>query len=94
MNNVLLSDLAVEQLKEIPPELGHQMLDALQRLRLFPESAPRLSWEGYGVYRQVVVRPYRAIYRFLEEESEVRIYCILHTRRSLPSPEFLRYQTF
>ena len=61
MNDGLLSDLAVAQLKELPPEAGRKLLDALQRLRLFPESAPRLNWEGYEAYRQVVIRPYRAL---------------------------------
>jgi plasmid stabilization system protein ParE len=94
MKQILLSDLAVEQLKGMPPQAGRRMLAALQRLRLFPESAPRLTLAGYTNYRQLVVRPYQAIYRFLPEEDQVRVYCILHARRRLPAPEFLQYQTF
>ena len=94
MIEILLSDLAVDQLKEMSANAGRQMLDTLQRLRVFPESAPRLMLEGYEDYRQVVIRPYRAIYRYLPQKEEVRVYCILHTRRHLPSPEFLEYQIF
>ena len=63
MTEILLSDLAANQLKEMPANAGRQLLDTLQRLRLFPESAPHLVIEGYEDYRQVVIRPYRAIYR-------------------------------
>lgn len=94
MTQILLSDLAVEQLSEMPPPVGRSMLDALQRLRTFPQSAPKVSLEGYELYRQLNVRSYRAIYRFLEEDDEVRIYCIIHTRRRLPLPEFLKHQIF
>jgi plasmid stabilization system protein ParE len=94
MKQILLSDLAVEQLKAMPPQAGRRMLNALQRLRLFPESAPQLHLEGYAMYRRLVVRPYQAIYRYLPEEDQVRVYCILHLRRRLLAPEFLRHQTF
>lgn len=94
MSQILLSDLAVDQLKEMPPHIGRQMLDAMERLRTFPESAPRLSLERYEAYRQLIIRPYRAIYRYIAEEDQVRVYCILHMRRRLPSPEFLTYQIF
>lgn len=43
---LLLSDLAVEQLGHIPPATGRQLLAAIQRLRLFPESAPIILLEG------------------------------------------------
>jgi plasmid stabilization system protein ParE len=76
------------------PQVGRRMLAALQRLRLFPESAPRLQLEGYTGYRRLVVRPYQAIYRYLPEEDEVRIYCILHVHRRLPASEFLQHQIF
>jgi plasmid stabilization system protein ParE len=94
MKQILLSDLALEQLKAMPPPVGRRMLAALQRLRLFPESSPRLHLEGYTMYRQLAVRPYLAIYRYLPEEDQVRIYCILHTRRQLPPAEFLQHQNF
>ena len=94
MTQILLSDLAVEQLHDMPPPIGQAMLDALQRLRIFPQSAPTISLEGYELYRQLIVRSYRAIYHYTEEENEVRIYCILHARRHLPASEFLRHQVF
>ncbi|KAA3661863.1 MAG: type II toxin-antitoxin system RelE/ParE family toxin [Chloroflexi bacterium] len=94
MSQILLSDLAVEQLSEMPAQIGRFMLDSLQRLRTFPRSAPRVPVEGYESFRQITVRSYRAIYCYFEEKNEVRVYCILHVRRRLPSPELLKYQLF
>ena len=94
MTDILLSDLAVEQLREMPPTIGRSMIEALQRLRTFPQAAPTISLEGYESYRQLTVRSHRAIYRFIEEENKVQIYCILHTRRRLPASAFLTHQIF
>lgn len=94
MIQILLSDLAVDQLREIPPVTGRQLMQTIQRLRDFPESAPPLLLDGYESYRQMIVRPYRLVYRYFPEEEQVRIYCVLHLRRSLPPAEFLQYQIF
>ncbi|MBE2223402.1 MAG: type II toxin-antitoxin system RelE/ParE family toxin [Anaerolineae bacterium] len=94
MTDIVLSDLAVAQLKEMPPPVGRAMIEALQRLRTFPQSAPAISLEGYETYRQLNVRSFRAVYRFTEEDNLVRVYCILHARRRLPASEFLRHQVF
>ncbi|GIK57398.1 MAG: type II toxin-antitoxin system RelE/ParE family toxin [Chloroflexi bacterium] len=94
MIQILLSDLAVEQLSEMPPKAGRKMLDAMRQLRTFPHSAPPVVLENYESYRQLIARPYRAIYRYLEETQEIRVYCILHVRRALPAPEFLTHQIF
>jgi len=99
---VLVSRLAGEQLADLPPRLGRVMAQSLERLVVFPESAPPVlvegpvlsEVEGYGDYRQLVVRGYRAIYRYFPDEDEVRVYCILHPRRRLPAVEFLIHQTF
>jgi len=74
--------------------MGRAMVQALMRLVVFPESAPALREEGFGPYRQVIVNGYRAIYRYFPGENQVRVYCILSTRRQLPPAEFLIYQLF
>ena len=94
MKQILLSDLALNQLKEMPSAPGRQLLVALERLRTFPESAPRLTLSGYETYRQVIVSSYRAVYRYFSDTDEVRVYCIIHERRRLPSPEYLTHQIF
>ncbi len=91
---VLLSRLASEQLGNLTPESGRAMAQSLARLAVFPESAPPMLASEFEQYRQVAVRGYRAIYRYFPDDSQVRIYCILHTRRQLPAPEFLMYQLF
>ena len=91
---VLVSRLAGEQLADLPPRLGRVMAQSLERLVVFPESAPPVLVDGYEDYRQLVVRGYRAIYRYFPDEDEVRVYCILHPRRRLPAVEYLIHQIF
>lgn len=91
---VLLSRLAADQLANLSPNIGRSMASALLRLTRFPESAPVVPTAGYEDYRQVTVDRYRAIYRYFPASNEVRVYCILHTRRALPATEFLIYQLF
>ena len=94
MSQILLSDLAVDQMREIAPGTGRQLLQAMQRLRTFFESAPYLLLPGYEAYRQLVVRPYRVVYRYFPDEELVRVYCVLHLRRNMPPAEFLHHQVF
>ena len=94
MPQILLSDFAVEQLTALPAAVGRPLLDSLQRLRLFPQSAPLLMLEGYDNYRQLIVQSHRAIYQYDEGEDVVRLYCTLHTRRRILSAEFLIHQQF
>jgi len=99
---VLVSRLAGEQLADLSPRIGRAMAQALERLAVFPESAPTVlvdgpvlsKVEGYEGYHKLVVRGYRAIYRYFPDENHVRVYCILHPRRRLPAVEFLLHQTF
>lgn len=91
---ILVSRLAGEQLSDLSPRIGRAMAQALERLAVFPESAPPILVERYEDYRQLIVRGYRAIYRYFPDEDEVRVYCILHPRRRLPAVEFLIHQTF
>jgi plasmid stabilization system protein ParE len=91
---VLVSRTAEQQIQGLTPSVGRAMLDALARLIVFPESAPQVDEEGYETYRQVIVRRYRAIYRYLPDRSEVRVYCVIHTRRRLPPVELLSYIEF
>lgn len=70
------------------------MAQALMRLAVFPESAPPRLEAGFSQYRQVIVKGYRALYRYFPNDNQVRVYCILHTRRQLPPAEFLSYQLF
>ena len=91
---VLLSQLAADQLADLSPSLGRSMGRSLLLLGNFPESGSPVSQDGYELYRQLLVSQFRAIYRYFPEEHEVRVYCILHTRRTLPPSEFLTYQQF
>ena len=90
----MLSDLAVEQLSNLPPEIGRIILKSIQRLRTFPNSAPYLTLEGYEFYRQLITRSHRTIYKYDEKTNVVQIFCIVHLRRQLPPSEFLKHQLF
>ena len=91
---VLVSRTAEQQIHELPESAGRAVLDALARLIAFPESAPQVDAQDYEAYRQIIIRRYRAIYRYYPERNEVRVYCIIHTRRRLPSAEVLSYIEF
>lgn len=94
MTNILLSDLAVQQLGALSPAHGRVVLAVLQRLREFPLSAPSLAMAGYETYRQLIVQQQRVVYGYFPDENLVRIYCVLHVRRQLPPAEFLTHQVF
>lgn len=94
MSQILLSDLAVQQLSDMPFDIGRRILNSLDRLRTFPHSAPHLTLEGYESYRQLIIRSYRVIYDYDEAKEIVRVFCIMHARRQLPPSEFLKYQLF
>lgn len=68
---VLVSQLAGEQLTDLSPRVGRAMAQALERLIVFPESAPPVLVDGYEDYRQLVVQGYRAIYRYFPSEDAV-----------------------
>ena len=88
MPQILLSDLAVEQLGEMPAPVGRVMINALQRLRTFPQSAPHVPLEGYELYRQLNVCSYRAIYRFWKMRMKC-VYIALFTHvGNYPSQNF------
>ena len=65
MIDILLSDLAVDQLKGMPSNVGRQMLETLQRLRVFPDTISRIfglsnflastvdaEFSNYGEFRE------------------------------------------
>lgn len=91
---VLVSHLALAQLAALPASTGRLIVQGIIRLASFPESAPLMQQRDYEQYRNLIIRDYRAIYRYFEDEQQVRVYCILHLRRRLPPPEFLIYQLF
>lgn len=92
--NVRLSALTIEQLEELPRKKRQLILRQVKRLQIFPESAPIVPDENYFLFRQLTVNNYRVIYRYFMDEYEVRVYCIIHQRRRLPSTEFLTHQQF
>lgn len=92
--NVLLSQLAIEQISALTPTIGRTLTNALTSLARFPESGSLIPRAGYEEYRQVIAREYRAIYRYFPETHQVCIYCVMNVRRQLPPSEFLRYQSF
>jgi toxin ParE1/3/4 len=65
-----------------------RILAATRRLEDFPASGRRLREEHTETLREVIVRPYRVIYRL--EPNEVRIIWILHSARLLDHNELSR----
>lgn len=91
---VRLSALVVDQLYDLPLSLRQKLFNQIKRLEVFPESASTLSDESHSQFRQLVINRHRIIYRYFMDENEVRIYCVIHERRQLPSAEFLTHLQF
>ena len=95
---VVWSAQAVEDLRQIVAyireqnpgaarRIGRQIRDAARRLQRFPLSGRFVPELGEGLYREVIVRDYRIIYRAGQEI--VLILTVVHGRRDLPSlPHF------
>ncbi len=61
-----------------------RIIAATDRLIDFPESGRRLPERPTGPHREVIVRPYRVIYRYTDRRDEVEIVAVVHARRRLP----------
>lgn len=65
---------------------ARRIRDAARRLRSFPDSGRRLPEFPEEPFREVIVAPYRIIYRHLAERDAVSIDAVIHGRRSLLRP--------
>jgi mRNA-degrading endonuclease RelE of RelBE toxin-antitoxin system len=91
---IIWSELAVAQMERMPARAGKALLEAVGHLKFFPEIAPPVRQEGYEAYRELNQAGYRLVYCYFAEENLVRIYCVQHQRRLLPSVEYIEYQRF
>ena len=55
-----------------------------ERLRKFPESGRLVPEFQGGRYREVIVFPYRIVYRYAEEQNRVFVLAVIHGSRLLP----------
>ena len=60
---------------------------AAERLKGFPESGRAVPELPGSHYREVIVPPYRVIYRFEEEKNRVWVLAVIHGSRLLPPIE-------
>jgi toxin ParE1/3/4 len=58
---------------------------ATDQLARFPESGRLLPEPSEPVYREIIVDPYRVIYRYDRDEERVFIAAIIHGRQRLPA---------
>src|SRR5262245_27054275 len=61
-----------------------RIVAAVERLRTFPESGRIVPERGDPVIREVIVRPYRVVYRLLP--GTVQIITVFHASRLLSLP--------
>ena len=57
---------------------------ATERLAQFPESGRIVPERPGGPYREVIVAPYRVIYRYVPERNLVAVVTVIHSRQLLP----------
>jgi toxin ParE1/3/4 len=57
---------------------------AARRLARFPESGRAVPEVGDVQYRELIVGPYRLLYRYSGEENIVRVLAVIHGSQTLP----------
>ena len=55
-----------------------------ERLRKFPESGRLVPELPGSRYRELIVSPYRIVYRYAEEQNRVLVLAVIHGSRLLP----------
>jgi len=92
---VTWSALAVEDLHQIHQFISkdskqyaaivvRSVRSAAERLRKFPVSGRLVPELPGSRYREVIVSPYRIIYRYAEEKERVWVLAVIHGSRLLP----------
>ena len=57
---------------------------AVRWLGQFPESGRTVPEAPHGPYRELIVGPYRVIYRYHRERNQIAVLAIVHGSRRLP----------
>lgn len=92
---VLWAEVASRDLEEILEYIAHDsQAEALRqfnkiqasalRLKSFPERGrvvPELKWQGISMYRELILSPWRLIYRI--SGKTVYVFCFLDSRRNV-----------
>lgn len=95
MATVAWSERAASDLEDIYEYIAHdsfiyaryqieRILDAIERLPLYPESGRSLPEFPSLPHRDLIVGQYRVIYRYEPQREVVYIVTIIHGRRLLP----------
>jgi toxin ParE1/3/4 len=58
---------------------------AVRQLGRFPESGRTIPEAPQGPYRELIVGPYRIVYRYNRERNQIAVVAIFHGSRRLPS---------
>lgn len=77
---VLISDIALEHLEDIPSKYISKILDTIELLESFPElgfEVQSLNWSGY---RQLIIEWYRVVYKVESEKKLIVIHLVKHGR--------------
>ena len=103
---VVISPRAIQDLREIvryisfdnpdaAARLGDKLIDAAMSLISFPEIGRLVPELDDGITRELIVRPYRLIYRFDSKENSVLVSRFWHGARLLSpdDPLFRGYES-
>ena len=95
MAEVTWSALALEDLRQIHQFISkdskqyaailvRSVRSAAERLEKFPESGRLVPELPGSRYREVIVSPYRIIYRYAEDKERVWVLAVIHGSRLVP----------
>ena len=95
MAEIIWTALALEDLRQIHQFISkdskqyaaivvRSVRSSAERLKAFPESGRLVPELPGGRYREVIVFPYRIVYRYAEEQNQVLVLAVIHGSRLLP----------
>jgi len=70
--------------KQYAATVVRRVRGSVERLRTFPESGRRVPELLGSPYREVIVSPYRVVYRYAQERNRVWVLAVVHGSRLLP----------
>ena len=78
---IIWTPLGLSDMEDVPASIGQRIVERVEQLKMFPNMGSSLTLPEAHAYRQLIVPPYRVIYRHDEEARIVYILHVLHTRR-------------
>ena len=68
----------------IAEKFGLKIIEHVEQAAIFPESGRVVSEFGIPAIRELIVNPYRIVYRVSQDTKEIHIARVWHAKRGIP----------